>query len=514
MAVRGKVWLVGAGPGDPGLITVRGAEVLRSAEVVLHDALSHPALLELCPHAEKQNVGKRFGEESAAQTHITAELIRFAREGKRVVRLKGGDPLLFARGAEEALALREAGIPFEIVPGITSPIAASIYSGISLTHRDLSSSVTFITGSDREGIEWSPEAWRKLATATGTICVFMGMRRIEAITQAIVDGGRSADTAVAVVQWGARPNQRVVLGTLATIAERVRAEHVTNPAIIIVGDVVRLREQMAWFDTQPLFGKRILVPRPVEQAGATARAIRERGAEPLIEPAIVIGPPPDARALASAAARASEYDWVVFTSANGVKRFFEALDTEGRDARAFGSALVAVIGPKTAEALRERGIVADVVAREYVAESLVEDLLAEVRRRGLPQLGRVLLARALLARDVVPKALEAEGALVDVVFAYETHGVEGEAAERLVAKVENGTDVVLFTSSSMVTSLLDALGGRARDLLEKLTVACIGPVTRDTALAAGLRVDVEASVYTVDGLLDSLEAYFVAQRVS
>ncbi len=505
-AETGKVWLVGAGPGDPGLITVRGAELLSRAEVVLHDALSHPALLDLCPSAEKHDVGKRFGEESAVQSDITSELIHWARLGKRVVRLKGGDPLLFARGAEEALALADAGIPFEIVPGIASPVAASAYAGISLTHRDLSSSVTFITGSDREGKAWSPDAWRKLATATHTICVLMGMRRLEEIVRAIVDGGRDEATPVAVVQWGARPNQRVVVGTLGTVAERVRAAGVTNPAVIIVGETVALREKMAWFDAQPLFGKRLLVPRPVEQARSTALAIRERGAEAVLEPAIAIEAAPDPDAVARAAQSVGTYDWVVFTSQNGVARFWDALDAEGLDARAFGAARVAVIGPKTGEALSSRGIRADLVAPEYVAESLVSALSSRASGEGRG-LGRVLVARALVARDVVPEALRAHGAEVDVVAVYETRAVRGPARERLRNTVETA-DVVLFTSSSMVASLVEALGERGRDALSKLTVACIGPVTRDTAERAGLRVDVVADVFTVEGLLDALEDYF------
>lgn len=505
---RGKVWLVGAGPGDPSLITWRGARILEGAEVVLHDALSHPGLLELCPQAEIINVGKRFGQPSAAQPDITARLIELARAGKRVVRLKGGDPLLFARGAEEALALAEAGIPFEIVPGIASPLAASAYAGISLTHRDLSSSVTFITGSDREGEEWSPEAWRKLATATGTICVFMGMRRIEAITQAIIDGGRDASTPVAVVQWAARPNQRVVRGTLADIAARVRQCGATNPAIIIVGDVVTLRDAMAWFDTQPLFGKRILIPRPLHQARDTAWAVRERGAEPVVAPAIRIGPAPDPAALERAVREAGSYDWVVFTSANGVDRFFEVVDSLELDARVFGAAKLAVIGPRTGAALRARGLRPDLIAREYVAESLVADLLAQAPS-GRP--GRVLLARAKVARDVVPEQLRAAGADVTVVAAYETHPVRGEEAERLVESVRHGVDVVLFTSSSMVTSLVEALGPEAPGLLGKLTVACIGPITADTARALGVRVDVLAPRYTVEALLDELSSWFTAQ---
>lgn len=499
----GKVWLVGAGPGDPGLITWRGVRILQSAEVVLHDALSHPALLELCPQAEIVDVGKRFGQPSAAQPEITSRLIELARAGKRVVRLKGGDPLLFARGAEEALALAEAEVPFEIVPGIPSPMAASAYAGISLTHRDLSSSVTLITGSDREGREWSPEAWRKLATAAGTICVLMGMRRIEAIAQAIVDGGRSPDTPVAVVQWAARPNQRVVEGTLADIAQRVRAAAVTNPAIIIVGDVVGLRGDMGWFDRRPLFGKRILVPRYAAQAKETAWAIRERSAEPVLAPAIAIHPAPDGERLRRAAREVGSYDWVIFTSSNGVERFFDVLDELELDGRAFGAARIAVIGPKTAAALRARGLRADLMAPEYVAESLVETLLEAQQ-----PLGRVLLARARVARDVLPERLHAAGAEVDVVAAYETHPVTGAEATRLAELARDSVDVVLLTSSSMVRSLVAALGAEAARLPERVTVACIGPVTAQTAWDLGLRVDVTAERYTVEGALDALEAWF------
>lgn len=505
----GKVWLVGAGPGDPGLITWRGAKVLKACDVVLHDALSHPGLLELCPQAEAIDVGKRFGQPSAQQPIITARLIELARAGKRVVRLKGGDPLLFARGAEEALALAEAGVPFEIVPGIASPVAASAYAGISLTHRDLSSSVTFITGSDREGEEWSPEAWRKLATATGTICVLMGMRRIEAIARAILDGGRDASTPVAVVQWAARPNQRVVRGTLGDIAERVREAGATNPAVIIVGDVVRLRDQMAWFDTRPLFGKGILIPRPAEQAQETASAVRERAAEPLVAPAIAIGPAPDPEALVRAVRELRSYDWVVFTSANGVERFFEVLDELGLDARAFGQARIAVIGPRTGAAVRLRGLRPDLTAREYVAESLAEDLLAAAPQG---RLGRVLLARAKVARDVLPERLREAGVEVTVVSAYETHPVAGAEAERLGALVDREADVVLFTSSSMVSSLVEALGPNASERLDRLIVGCIGPITADTARAHGLRVDVVAEQYTVDALLDALERWFLSEQ--
>ena len=499
----GKVWLVGAGPGEPGLITVRGLEVLSHADAVLYDALAHPALLEAAPQAELCDVGKRYGEESRTQAFITGELVRLAREGKRVVRLKGGDPFMFARGSEEAVELAAQGIPFEIVPGISSPVAAAAYAGMSLTHRDLSSSVTFITGSDREGKEWSAESWQKLATATDTICVFMGMRRIEAITLAILAGGRAAATPAAVIQWGARSEQRVVTATLADIAERARAVGLANPALIIVGEIVRLRERLRWYDNRPLFGKRILVPRPLDQARASAGAIRDRAAEPVVFPVIQIKPPPDPELLERAARELSSYDWVLFTSSNGVERFCAVLRQLGRDARAFGAAKVGVIGPKTAVALGAFGIRPDVVAGEYVGEALAEAVLKQGGAR------RVLIARALEARDVLPETLRQAGATVDVVPAYQTLPVPSARAAELRAAFANGAlDAVMFTSSSTVTATCELLGEDASALLSSVTVGSIGPITTKTLSSLSIRVDVTAEVYTVDGLLDALERHF------
>jgi uroporphyrinogen III methyltransferase/synthase len=469
---------------------------------VLYDALSHPALLELSPASDKRNVGKRYGERSADQAHITSQLVELALAGKRVVRLKGGDPLLFARGGEEALALSAAGIEFEIVPGISSPVAASAYAGISLTHRELSSSVTFITGSDRAGIEWSPESWKKLATATDTVCILMGMRRLGAITQALMDGGRSAETPAAVIQWGARPAQRTLSATLGNIATLAREAGLTNPAVVVVGEVVRLRDELRWYDSRPLFGKRVLIPRPLGQGKNTAKAVRARGAEPVLEPLIEIAPPPDPERFERAVREAAGYDWVVFTSANGVERFFSVVRSVGRDARIFGKARIAAIGPKTAAELEQRGITSDLVAKEFVGEGLARDLL----EKGPP--GRVLVARALVARDALPDALRAAGAEVDVVAAYETKPALGAGAS-LRRRIEGGElDAVLLTSSSTVTELSARLGPDARALLSRLTLASIGPVTTATAEELGLRIDVAASVYTVDGLLDALESHF------
>ncbi len=498
---QGKVWLVGAGAGEPGLITVRGLSLLQRADVVLFDALAHPALLESCPQAEQRNVGKRYGEDSAEQEAIIAQMIELSRAGKRVVRLKGGDPLMFARGAEEALALAAAGVKFEIVPGVSSPIAASAYAGISLTHRDVSSSVTFITGSDRAGKEWSPESWKKLATATDTICVLMGMRRIGEITQAIIDGGRAPSTPAAVIHWGARPEQRVVTAPLDRIAAAAHAAGLKNPAIILVGEVAKLREQLAWYDSRPLSGRRIVVPRAVEQARETAAAVRERGAAAIALPMIEIASPPDGARFAAAVADMRSYDWVLFTSSNGVEQLRLELARTGRDARAFGNACVGAIGPKTAEALARLGIVADVVAQEFVGEGLASAVLAQ----GAPR--RALLLRALVARDVLPETLRAQGCQVDVVAAYETKSLTGSGVE-LRQRIENGSaDAILFSSSSTVTSTLEALGPGAIELLQRIVVASIGPITTRTLEAAGLPPNVQATSYTVEGLLDALEAH-------
>jgi uroporphyrinogen III methyltransferase/synthase len=508
------------------LITVRGRDLLGRADVVLYDALSHPALLEWCrPGAELRDVGKRFGSRSPPQAWITEQLISLAQAGKRVARLKGGDPLLFARGAEEAQALARAGVAFEIVPGISSPVAVTAYAGISMTHRDLSSSVTFITGSDREGQQWSDAAWKKLAKATDTICILMGMRRIAEITAAIVEGGRPGQTPCAVIQWGARAKQRVVVSDLANIAQAAQAAGLTNPALIVVGEVTRLRAELAWYDSQPLFGKRVLVPRPIGQARATAAAIRERAAEPVVMPTIRVEPAPDPDRLAAAVAAMSHYDWVLFTSANGVNSCAGQLQAQGLDARAFGAAKVGCIGPKTAQALTTLGIRADLVAAEYVAEGLVRDLLSS----GVGSGARVLLLRALEAREELPRALRAVGVSLDVVPAYQTLPLDAAGQERLRAlfaapepvgvpataaggpDADPLLDVALFTSSSTVHAFADALGPDAARLTGGVVLASIGPVTSATLRARGLRVDVEASEYTVPGLLDALERHFTAR---
>lgn len=499
-AALGTVYLVGAGPGAPDLITVRGQALLATADVVLYDALSHPGLLALArPDAELRNVGKRGGSLSPTQEWITSQLIELARDGKRVVRLKGGDSFLFARGAEEAEALVAEGIPFEVVPGLSSPIGTSAYAGIPLTHRELSSSVSFITGTDREGKEWSEDAWLKIATASDTLCILMGMRRITEICQALIRGGRSAATPAAVIMWGARPQQRVCEAPLGELAERAVEAGLSNPAVIVVGEVVALRQKLSWFEKKPLFGRRILVPRPVHQAQDTAHRIRERGAEAVVFPVIEIHPPPEPQRLLEAARSAADYDWILFTSANGVDAFFAALSNAGYDARRLAKARVGAIGPRTAHALRAYGISADLVADEFVGEGLARAVLAT--QAG----GKVLLPRALEARDELPAALRAAGLSVDVVPAYETKPIGASHAERLRALFDAGeVDTVIFTSSSMVASTVRALGPDAERILGKVHVASIGPITTKTATELGVTVHTTAREYTVSGLLDSL----------
>ncbi len=513
--VAGKVYLVGAGPGDPSLITLRGVAALGVADVVLYDALAHPALLQHAREgAELRNVGKRYGEESFSQEAINAELVNLAQAGKVVARLKGGDPLLFARGAEELETLANAGIPFEIIPGIPSPTGAAAYAGISLTHRDLSSSVAFITGTESPGKERTAHDWSKLATATQTLCVIMGMKRLAEITAALIAHGRDPATPAAAVQWGTWSRQKVVEGTVLDIAERAAAARIVNPAVVVIGAVASLRARMKWFDQQPLFGRRIVVTRPEHQAEDMARQLRAKGAEAVVVPAITIAPPPEPARLEAALGVLGSYDLVAFTSANGVDCVFEALSRQRRDARAFGGALVAAIGPGTEAALSRRAIVADVVAAEFRGEGLAEAILAALGRHPAPagKRQRVLILRALTARDALPAALRSADVEVDIVAAYETKAAPLGALQTLVRDLETGAiDAVTFTSGSTVRELVRALGPRARELLGGTTIAAIGPVTADVAQDEALRVDVVASEYTVAGLIDALERHFAAQ---
>jgi uroporphyrinogen III methyltransferase / synthase len=479
------VFLVGAGPGDPGLLTRRGAELLATAEIVVHDRLANPVLLDLAPAAAVRiSVGKAPGDVEATQEQINAVLVEHGGAGKRVVRLKGGDPFVFGRGGEEAEALIAAGIPFEVVPGITSAIAAPAYGGIPVTHRGLSTNVTIVTGHEDPEKGRTDVEWEALAKVSGTLVILMGAGRLGDIAAHLIAGGRSPDTPVAAVRNGTRPDQHTVRATLATVADAgVRA-----PSAIVVGEVAAL--DLAWFETRPLFGRSVVVTRAREQASELRVQLEALGAEVLELPAIRVEP------IEFDLPRLHRYAWLIFTSANGVRAFFEqGLDPAGLDARALGGLRLAAIGPGTAAALETRGLRPDLVPDRFVAESLLEGFPAP----GTPG-ERVLLARAEQARDVLPEGLGERGHTVDVLPVYRT--VRAEPDTRVLERIRTGdVDAWTFTSSSTVDNFVDAVG-TLPDL--QPTVVSIGPVTSDTARGRGLRVDAEADPHTIAGLVQAV----------
>jgi uroporphyrinogen III methyltransferase/synthase len=505
MSAPGTVYLVGAGPGDPELITARGLRRLRDADVVLYDALVHPDQLEAVkPGCELIFVGKRAGRVSQRQAEINRRLVQAARDGKTVVRLKGGDPYLFGRGSEEAELLAAEGIPFEVVPGVPSPLAATAYAGLSLTHRELSSSVAYVTATESVQKDRTAHDWSKLATATQTLVIFMGMRKLDSLAKLLIAHGRSADTPAAVVQWASLPKQRTVVGTLANIHELASKAHMGLPALTIIGDVVRLREHLRWFDNKPLFGKRVLVTRAVHQARSLAVLLRDEGAQPILAPTIRIAPPEDEGAVRDMVSRLRSYDWVLFTSANTVDAVFTAIDRAGLDARALGAANVCAIGAKTEAALRAHGVRADLVPQQARAEGVVAAL-----RPGLEVGARILLPRAEVAREILPDSLRKAGAHVDVVVVYRSLPPEPREVERVVSLLDPGeTDIVFFTSSSTVQNLTKILGHDAAAGLDDLDLFSIGPVTTRTAESLGLRVAGTASAPTVESLVETARAYY------
>lgn len=505
--VLGKVYLLGAGPGDPELITARALRRLGEADLVLYDALVHPDVLEhVKPGAAKVFVGKRAGRPSERQARINERMLEAAREGRTVARLKGGDPYLFGRGSEEAEMLAAHGVPFEVVPGVPSPMAAMAYAGISLTHRTRSSSVAYLTATESVRKDASSHDWSKLATGPQTLVIFMGMRKLPTLMQLLIDHGRDPDTPAAVVQWASLPKQRTVVGTVADIAQRAREAGLGLPALTIVGDVVELRQTLRWYDTQPLFGRRVLVTRPAHQSAELSRMLRDHGAEPVCVPAIRIEPPEDPGPLSRAVADAARYRWVVFTSKNGVSAFFDEVARQGRDARVLGGARICAIGPATSEALAAHGLRPDVVPEEFKGEGA-----AEAIRAADPDLAgaRVLLPRAAVAREALPTMLRESGAAVDVVPAYRTAGASEDDALRFRELIHrHRVDVLTFTSPSTVREVAAALGEHADAVAEGFTVACIGPITAEAAKERGWPVHVVPRDYTAPGLLAALVDHY------
>jgi uroporphyrinogen III methyltransferase/synthase len=484
-----KVYLVGAGPGDPGLITLKGRKVLERADCVLYDNLANERLLALAPaQAERIYVGKKRAKHEMSQEEISALMVDRARSGRTVVRLKGGDPFIFGRGGEEVEALAVAGIPFEIVPGVTAALGLAAYTGVPLTHREHTSAVTFVTGHRVEAIDWGKVG------ATETIVLFMGLVNFPAIARELIAHGRSAETPAMAVRWATRPDQQTLVGTLATLPDLIAAKELKPPATVVVGEVVALRDRFNWFEHLPLFGKRIVVTRDLRRAAGLSGPLEELGAEAILLPAIEIRPPEDSEALDAAIARLRTYDWIVFTSVNGVTHFLERLDASRRDLRAISAKLCA-IGPATRAAIEALHLKVDLMPEEYVAESLVA-AFTEEHLAGR----RILIPRAAVARDLIPVELTRRGAHVDVVEAYRTVA-PADLAEHASDVLARKPDWISFTSSSTVKNLEKAAEPSA---LQGIKIASIGPITSQTVRECGLDVDAEADPHTVEGLVNAI----------
>ncbi len=500
----GKVALVGAGPGDEGLLTLRGKEWLERADVVIYDHLANKRLLRFTrPGTNFIYAGKKEGRVTLSQEQINALLIEKAKLGEIVVRLKGGDPFIFGRGGEETQALTEAGIPFVVVPGVTSPIGVAAYAGIPLTHRDFSSTLSIITGSNEKGKEDAHIDWEKIAGRSGTLIFLMGARKLKRITEYLMKYGKDPDTPIAVIQWGTTYRQKTWTGTLNTIVDIAAKENIKPPALTIVGEVVNLKPHSNWYETLPLFGKTLVITRPEEQSEAFMHGLLERGAEPFLFPVIETAPPEDWNPLDTAIQKLDSYEGLIFTSVNGVKFFMRRLKEKGKDVRELKGLRLYAIGPKTEQAVKALGIMVDVVPEDFVAESLI-DSLGKENIKGK----KFLLPRAAVARETLPDQLRAQGATIDVAPAYRTVRPQTDTGELILRLKEGSIHAVTFTSSSTVTHFMELIGEKLKPQLAKVAVACIGPVTAKTAEQAGLNVDVMAEEYTVDGLIAALEKHF------
>lgn len=504
-----KVYLVGAGPGDPGLITVKGLECVKKADVIVYDYLANERLLDhRRQDAELIYVGKQGGRHTLPQAEINRLMIAKAREGKIVVRLKGGDPFIFGRGGEEAEDLVDNGIPFEVVPGVTAATAVPTYAGIPLTHREHTASVAFVTGHEDPTKPESRVHWDKIATGIGTLVFFMGMKNLNHIVDNLVKNGRSEDTPVALIQWGTRTDQRVVTGTLGDIIQKVEEARVGPPAIIVVGEVVRLREKLNWYESKPLFGKRIVVTRSRDQASVFAERLIDMGASVIEFPTIDVVPPSSWDELDRAIEEIETYNWLIFTSANAVRFFFKRLKDLGKDVRMLKGVSICTVGPKTADAVTDYGLRPDLIPEEFKAEGVVAAL------SGMGVKGRkFLIPRAKVAREVIPDRLKEMGALVTVAVAYENIRPTTDV-ERLRMLFEDGKiSAVTFTSSSTVDNFVEMMGEKEyKKMIKDVVIACIGPVTAKTAREYGMEVHVMPHEYTIPGLVDALAGYFGGRR--
>jgi len=502
---NGFVHIVGAGPGDPGLITVRGKECISLADVVVYDYLASEQLLELArPGTELIYAGKIGGRHNHEQWQINDLLVEKALGGKVVTRLKGGDPFIFGRGGEECEALAAAGIPFEVVPGVTAGVGAAAYAGIPLTHRHVTTSVAFVTGHEDPEKENSDIDWERLSLGSGTIVFYMGVKNLPHITRSLLEHGRSPETPVALVRWGTRPEQQIITGTLADITEIARKAAFKAPAITIVGEVVKLREKLRWFDARPLFGKGILVTRAADQAGEFSRMLAAKGAAVFECPTIKLIQPESWVELDREIDRLTTFDWTIFTSANAVNFFFDRITAKGLDCRAFGSCRICAVGPKTAALLAGKGIKADMIPADYKAEGVV----AEFRKFELRD-KRILCPRADKARELIPQTLSEMGAVVTAPVAYRNTLPDTLPHNALLALEEQRIHCVTFTSSSTAENLAVMLGeNRLLRLLQGVVVAAIGPVTARTCRELGLDVHIEPTSYTLENMTEEIVHYF------
>lgn len=504
-----KVILVGAGPGDPGLLTLKGRDALARADVIIYDALVNPSFLDCAKqNAELIYVGKVASDHALPQNEINDLLARKAEEngGQLVARLKGGDPYIFGRGGEEAEFLQTRGIPFEEIPGVTSAIAAPSYAGMPLTHRGYASSLTIITGHEDPAKARSSHNWQALATSGSTLVFVMGMKNLAKIAAALIEHGMNRDTPAAIIYRGTTPLQRTLVSTLAELPAKAIKENFSNPSVIVVGKVALLHNKLAWFEKKPLLGKRIIVTRAREQASGMAGALEELGADVIQCPSIAIKPLADYSMLDEAIEHLADYEWIIFTSANGVKYFWQRLERRGLDTRALAIAKIAAIGPATGNALREKGIVPDLVPSGYVAEKIAEELIT--LEDGNLAFRRVLIARAAKARMELPDMLAQAGAIVDVAPAYETVRAEyplGNVGD-MIQKGE--VDCVTFASSSTVENFLAALPPSIKLNGDRPVLASIGPITTATLRAHGLDPAIQAPEFTIPALVKSIVRYF------
>jgi len=505
--MSGKAFLVGSGPGDPGLLTLRGAECVRSADVIIYDYLACPEVLDWAPPGcEKIYVGKKAGCHSATQEEITGLLLAKAAAGKQVVRLKGGDPFVFGRGGEEAEALAAHGLPFEIVPGVTSAVAAPAFAGIPVTHRSCSSSFYVVTGHEEPGKEESAIPWEALARSASTLIFLMGVKRLPVISAKLIEAGLSPATPAALVRWGGTYRQETLTAPLGEIAESAAEHAVKPPAVLVVGSVVDLRERISWFERRPLFGKTMLVTRAAEQASQLSVGLRAHGAHAVELPAISFCAPGDTASLDSMIRRVGEFRLLVFTSVNGVKWFLKRVWETGGDVRSLAGPEVVTIGPATQRALEERGIRVEGFPSNYVAEDLV-NYFSNKEISGT----KVLLPRAEEVRPALAEGLQSLGASVEEVACYRTVAAKADPSEAAELLKSGGLDMFTFTSSSTVTHTMSLLEGvLPREKLERVPAACIGPITAETARRAGLNVQVVAEEYTIEGLIRATLSFYSA----